>query len=173
MIDIYAAVERRRRLYRAVFLGITVLTLPFYCIGFALLGSSGGAGSRTPTATMTPIGANRTLTATNTRSPLVTSTLLPTNPGQPAPTTFFPTQPIVTIPIFPTSTTAPTLTVAPSATFTFTSPPSTNTQPPILPPTDTPQAATQTSVGPTNTFEPLPTEAEAATSEFPTLVPIP
>jgi hypothetical protein len=168
MIDIYAAVERRRRLYRAVFLGITVLTLPFYCMGFALLGSSGGVGGRTPTATMTPIGANRTLTATNTRSPLVTSTLLPTNPGQPPPTSFFPTQPGVTIPVFPTATTAPTLTTVPTLTFTFTPEPPTITQPPILPPTDTPIAP-----GPTNTFEPLPTEAEAATSEFPTLVPIP
>jgi len=169
MIDIYAAVERRRRLYRAVFLGITVLTLPFYCIGFALLGSSGG-GSRVPTATMTPIGANRTQTATNTRAPVITTTLLPTS-FNPQPTSFIP-QPTVFIPTFDPPTLAPTLTsVPPTLTFTFTPEPS-NTLPPILPPTDTLAAPTD-SIEPTETLPPLPTEALPATSEFPTLAPVP
>ena len=169
MIDIYAAVERRRRLYRAVFLGITVLTLPFYCIGFALLGSSPG-GNRLPTATITPIGANRTQTATQTRAPVTTTTLLPTS-AQQQPTSFIP-QPTVFIPTFNPPTLAPTLTsVPPTLTFTITPPPP-NTLPPILPPTDT-LTPTEFVVNPTDTLEPLPTDSLPATSEFPTLAPIP
>ncbi len=170
MIDIYAAVERRRRLYRAVFLGITVLTLPFYCIGFALLGSAGG-GSRQPTATITPIGANRTQTATHTRAPVTTTTLLPTS-VLPQPTSFIP-QPTVFIPTFEVPTLAPTLTSPPTfipePTFTDLPPTEPPTLPPILPPTDTPVPV----FDPTNTLEPLPTESIPVTSEFPTLAPIP
>src|SRR5262245_21203193 len=123
----FESVERRRRLLRTVLFLIILGTLPFYCLGFWLWGTSPARGAiqtETPTSTWTRIDSNTTLPRTlqPTMAPLFSQTtlspLLPT-PGQFIPV--FPTQPPVFIPtstqppvIIPTSTIAPTLTFPPT-----------------------------------------------------------
>jgi len=157
----FESVERRRRLLRMVLFLIILGTLPFYCLGGWLWGTSpdrGAIQTETPTGTWTPIGPNTTVTRTllPTITPLFSQTalspLLPT-PGQFFP--IFPTQPPVFIPtatqppvIIPTSTIAPTLTFPPTnpppPTITplpSATPPPTETPTVLLPPTDTPVSA--------------------------------
>jgi hypothetical protein len=158
----YEAIEKRRRNLRLVFMGIIVMTLPFYCIGFALWAT---APQQRPTdrvtLTITPI--DQTIRPSNTSLPTsiisgtatARTTLGPT-PGQfipqpPRATVFLP--PTGTFVIIPSSTTAPSLT--PFPTFA----PPTATPPPLLPtftpippqPTNTPPPQQ-----PTNTVPPPP-----------------
>ncbi|MGQ9887345.1 MAG: hypothetical protein ACUVSX_02530 [Aggregatilineales bacterium] len=122
----------RRNLRIALFL-VILATLPFYCVGFLLIGLPRERATPTLTATSTLPPAERTATPTlqPTNIPLATFTpispLLPTpgqfNPGGvvqpppvlvPSPTPFF--VPTATIPFIPPPTAAPTLTPFPTST---------------------------------------------------------
>ncbi len=121
-----------RRNLRIVLFLVILATLPFYCVGFLLIGLPQERATPTPTATSTLPPTERTATATllPTNIPLVTFTpispLLPTpgqfNPGGivpppvffPSPTPFF--FPTATIPFIPPPTAAPTLTPFPTST---------------------------------------------------------
>jgi serine/threonine-protein kinase len=168
MLDSASVLERRRQLLRFVLLGIIVLTIPFYCIGFFLWGTAPQLAPATQQATQgptnTPLGGERTLTviATSTIPLFGTSTqvLFPT-PGQ-----FFTPFPTAVQPatfVYLTPTLAPTLTVAPSSTPV---PTNTEVQPSLVPPTNTPQP-TNTTVPPTNTDIPATnTDIPTATDSF-------
>jgi hypothetical protein len=162
------SIERRRRTLRIIFMGIIVLTVPFYCVGFFLWATapSQGATNRL-TPTITPI--DQTLRPTTTLLPTSAALATMTAAGgtlRPTPGQYIP--PIIVTAAFssptpgsvfiPTSTTAPSLTPFPSSTpFIFPTP----TTAPLLPtftpipifPTNTPQPPP-----PTNTdTPPLPT----------------
>lgn len=150
--------ERRRNVLRSVLFVIIVGTIPFYCLGFWLWGTSPASRApqetSIPTASWTPIG--RDSQGTSILAPSITpfatgtfvSPLQPTpiqfNPVNPAPvaTSFIPPTafvPSATAVIIPTSTFAPTLTPIPTNTPI---PLPTNTlvptATPLPPPTDTP-----------------------------------
>lgn len=141
-------VEKRRRNLRIIFIGIILVTLPFYCAGILLWGTAPRNGIQ-DTASATP-----------------TNTELPTVPGQPsitplpitvgAVTDFAPTQfiPTVVAPTFaPPTLIAPTRFV--SATPTIFVPP-TATTPPPLPPSATPPIIIPPTSGLPTDFTPLP-----------------
>jgi hypothetical protein len=170
------AIERRRRRLRIILFGIILTTLPFYCLGFALLlpgalqqGLS-PQNTRTPTPTLTPIGLDVTITSTlqPTIAPIVSNT--PIDPLQPTPFQFIPptrVPPTLTFtPIFivtiPTSTPAPSLTLVPQQPTNTPVPAPSNT--PVPAPTDTPVPV------PTDTPVPLPTDTPLAP---PTETPLP
>lgn len=172
----FEAVERRRRLLRIIFMGIIVLTLPFYCVGFGLWATAPQQRSATRSAaTITPI--DQTLRPSNTPFPTSPALATMTAAGglQPTPGQFIP--PVITrlpsstpLPAFiPTSTTAPSLTPFPSATPfvfpTFTLPPLQPTFTPI--PSSTPFIPTSTPIIPTST-PPLPTNTEVPPPPSPT-----
>jgi hypothetical protein len=170
--------EQRRRVIRIVLFLIILSTMPFYCAGFLLWGTSQPAsfGAGTPLASSTPIGGNLTPTqtvATVTRLPL---TVTSSSPLQPTPLQFnpirppgggvAPTQPFVVPPtvFIPPATLAPTLTPFPTNP-----PPATFTPLPTEPPLPTvAPLPTNTTVPPTvappptdpPTIEPLPPTAE-------------
>lgn len=129
-MDAIAQVERRRRNLRIVFFGIIVATLPFYCAGLLLWGSSPQrnrpAATTLPASTVvltvttalptfTPFGQGVTIppTVTSIFGGNPTSILFPTQPTVILPP---PVVPTATAFIFPTLTPAPTLT--PPPTFT-------------------------------------------------------
>jgi hypothetical protein len=140
----FAAVDRRKRSLQVVLFLIILATLPFYCVGFILLGT---AETARPTPTLratTPAALTRTI---NTPTRIAFPSITPIggnggNPLLPTPSQFIPPVfPTVNLPptvIFPTATNYvfPTQTTAPSLT-----PIPTDTQ--SLPPT---QAATATSL---------------------------
>lgn len=151
---------RRRQLLRTVLFLIILGTIPFYCLGFWLWGTS--PASRTPretgvpTATWTPIGFDSRSTPITAPSvtPFMTSTFIsPLQPTpiqfNPVPTVFIPPTsfiPTSTAVIIPTSTQAPTLTPIPTDTPLPTNtpipsetplPPASDT--PLPPPSDTPE----------------------------------
>lgn len=157
-----------RRNLRIVLFLVILATLPFYCVGFLLIGLPQERITPVPTATSTLPPAERTATPTllPTNIPLVTFTpispLLPTprqfNPGGvvvppppvflPSPTPFF--FPTATIPFIPPPTAAPTLTPFPTSTPL---PQPTATTVPFFPTdTETP-TATATDVPPPPTVE--------------------
>jgi hypothetical protein len=129
-------VNNRRRNLRVVFFLIILATLPFYCAGIVLLGT-------TPRRPITPTPNTQTVRPTVTRvtnTPIVfpTSNLPTNNPLLPTPPQFVTaippivivTFPVATIPVFPTQiifTPAPSLTPIPSLTPFPTAEPITNT----------------------------------------------
>ncbi|HEX2905226.1 MAG TPA: hypothetical protein VHO69_00090 [Phototrophicaceae bacterium] len=162
--DDYQPVGQRRRILRIVLFVIILGTLPFYCLGTALLVTAPRNNSARQTsvpATMTPI---QNVRPTNTPFPTLGvratvtqfSPLKPTplqyNPGSgipiyPTATPFYVPPP--TVVIIPTNTTAPTLTPLPTQV-----PPTWTLLPTWTPlPTDPPLPTA------TNTEAPPPTEA--------------
>lgn len=128
----FEAIERRRRTLRIIFMGIIILTVPFYCVGFGLWATAPTQRSndRTP-ASITPI--DQTLRPTNTLLPTSAALATMTAAGgtlRPTPGQFLPPPVVVTLfasntpfVIIPTSTTAPSLTPFPSSTpFIFPTP---------------------------------------------------
>ena len=124
---------RSRHRIRSISLGIILITLPFYCLGFMIWGlsspSEGGqriqSSSATPEATHTPM----VFTATPTATPV------PTRPAPSATPFPIPQIPATARPFIPPSIPAPTATESPSATASL---PPTPTRRPLLPPTDLP-----------------------------------
>lgn len=120
---------RRRQNIRLVLFLIILATLPFYCVGFALWGFAPQSGGRTPTpsstvrATVTPL-ATRTpgglfptsgvATLISTPGQFIPPPVLPTFNGFATATFTFPTPPTLaptlTLPMFPTATSAPVIT---------------------------------------------------------------
>ena len=163
--EIIEAAARRKRIMRIVLFLIILSTLPFYCAGFLLWGTAGGAsrGTPTPFLTNTPLGGEVIPTSLPTVTPFsLTITVLA--PLQPTPLQFFsgggssggnggvvPTAYIQPTVYIPPPTQAPTLTPFP-------------TNPP--PPSSTPVPLPTEPPLPTNTPVPLPTDA-------PTDTPIP
>jgi hypothetical protein len=154
MLDAAAALNRRRQILRIVLMGIIVLTLPFYCLGFYLWGTAPQARpiATTQPASNTPLGgeqASLTPSPTSTIPLFATATLpLAPTPGQfiPLPTSVIPTSFVP-----PTATVAPSLTFPPTNTHTHT-PTATFTPPPTLvPPSDTPTATATLTATPTHT----------------------
>lgn len=158
----YRSIERQRRILRIVLFVIILGTLPFYCAGFLLLGTSGPqrAGNNTPLPSVTPL-QNAVRTTTPLPTPRLVLTVTQLSPLRPTPLQFnpipgvpvVPTSPIVIIPptvYIPPNTLAPTLTPFPTQV------------PPTAPPT-----ATET---PLPTDIPLPTDVP---TEIPTEVPPP
>src|SRR5688572_29030178 len=87
----FHAIEGRRRMLRLIFMGIIILTLPFYCVGFGLWATA--PAERSPnrlTATITPI--DQTLRPTNTLLPTsaALATMTARGPLQPTPGQFNP-----------------------------------------------------------------------------------
>ena len=171
--DVVGAAARRQRNMRIVLFVIILMTTPFYCIGFVLWGTARPSGATTrPTAAVsnTPIGGDVTATVgfpTVTPFGLTPSLLSPLQPTPlqfipipRQPTSFIPpTDTPFLVPIIPTDTLAPTLTLIPSAT-PF---PTATSQPSFTP-------------APTNTDAPVPTVAQPATDtplpfDNPTLEP--
>lgn len=126
-------IDTGRRNLRIVLFLVILATLPFYCVGFLLIGlPQDQRGTPTPTSTGTLPAAERTATPTllPTAIPLVSATpispLLPTpgqfTPGGGAPPVFIPSPtpififPSPTIPFIPPPTAAPTLTPFPTIT---------------------------------------------------------
>ena len=120
---------RRRQNIRLVLFLIILATLPFYCVGFALWGfapqSSGSTpppsstvrATVTPLATRTPGGLFPTsgvATLMNTPGQFIPPPVLPTFGSFATATFIFPTPPTLaptlTLPSFPTATTAPVIT---------------------------------------------------------------
>lgn len=174
----FTDIERQRRILRVVLFVIIVGTLPFYCAGFLLLGTSGQVRQRdtTPLPTSTLFqNARPTLTPFPTLRLAVTVTQL--SPLRPTPRQFNPgipivptSPPIIIVPptqvIIPTNTFAPTLTPFPTQVPPTEPPPATWTPLPTeVPPTaEPPTAEPPTAEPPTAeppTAEPLPTEAMA------------
>lgn len=160
-------IERRRRIIRVILFFIILSTMPFYCAGFLLWGTSrpAGAAARATLATNTPIGGDLTPTRLPSLTPLPL-TVTVASPLQPTPLQFnpirppgggggiAPTQPFVQPTVFiPSSTPAPTLTPFPTnpPPATFTPLP---TDPPL--PTNTPEPLPTDPPLPTETPEPLP-----------------
>lgn len=171
MLDSATTLERRRQLLRFVLLGVIVLTIPFYCIGFFLWGTAPQINPATQEATLgatnTPLGGELRLTVTATSTiPLFgtsTQVLAPT-PGQFVP---LPTSVLPPTFVYLTPTSAPTLTPIPTNTPTFTTLP-----PTLVPPSNTPvptntslptstntDIPTATTIPPTNTDIPTPTDS--------------
>jgi len=110
----------RRTILRSMLFFIILGTLPFYLLGFIVLGSGGSSNAETalteePTVTLTPLGADITETPTNTPTPTRDATSTQISPLQPTPLQFVPPTRIpptaTPIPIIiPTDTPAPTLT---------------------------------------------------------------
>ncbi len=139
-----AAADARRRTLRSIFIFIIIITLPFYCLGFLLWGTTPRPVAATPAATNTPISIG-------TQSQTMTNT--PSGPASVTPFTFvpvtsapFPTSaPFTSIPITRVLSPTPTLPLPPTAIPQPTQPPPpTNppppvaTEPPLLPASDTP-----------------------------------
>ncbi|MCA9914335.1 MAG: thrombospondin type 3 repeat-containing protein, partial [Anaerolineae bacterium] len=110
----------RRTILRSMLFFIILGTLPFYLLGFIVLGSSRGEAETTlteqPTVTLTPLGADLTATETPTLTPTSNATATQINPLQPTPIQFVPpTRVPATITPLPTAV-IPTDTPAPSLT---------------------------------------------------------
>lgn len=164
----FAAVERRRRNLRIVFVIITLGTLPFYCAGILLYLSAprpinpvGTPGSLTGIPTNTPLIVTTSppgFIPSNTPLGFATINIPPTQNPVVLPTYSFPSPAVLpTSVIVPIPTQAPTLTLFPSAT-PF--PSST----PLPPPSETPIPTW------TFTWTPTPTDTETAFVE-PTPIP--
>lgn len=176
MIDAIEAGERRNRLYRNIFLGTILITLPFYCLGFILWGMAprGDVIEDDIRPTNTIIGeGEETDIPTETRTQVTRTAIstLPPTPIQfnPVPTSFLPPTISSTTMIFPSATVAPTLTFAPTNTSI-----PTETWTSIPPPTNT-TAPTNTFV-PTNTTAPTETPTEIIIlppSDTPSIEPTP
>ena len=138
------AADARRRTLRSIFIFIIIITLPFYCLGFLLWGTTPRPVAATPVASNTPISiGTQSQTTTNT----------PSGPASLTPFTFvpvtlapFPTSaPFTSIPVTRILSATPTFIVLPTSTpFPTQPPPPTNppppvsTEPPLLPASDTP-----------------------------------
>lgn len=139
------AAEARRRTLRSIFIFIIIITLPFYCLGFLLWGTTPRPVAATPAPSATPGILPTADTATNTPSGPASITPFTFAPGTSAP---FPTSvPFTSIPVTRFLSPTPTFNVLPTATPLPTNPPApTNpppppsvfTEPPLLPASDTP-----------------------------------
>ncbi|HQW37018.1 MAG TPA: hypothetical protein PLJ62_11515 [Thermoflexales bacterium] len=140
--------EPRRRTTYSVLIGIILLTLPCYLIGFGLLFITQPAGNEQPTPTRPASTATALLAPSATLGAVLpTDVNIPTRTVAPLPTrTPVPTN---------TPSSTPTI-VTPTFTFTFTPTPSptvasspTPTTPPQTEATQTPAPATPTTQSPT------------------------
>ena len=157
----FTSIERQRRILRIVLFVIILGTLPFYCAGFLLLGTSPQQrlGNDTPLPSLTPL-QNAVRTNTPFPTPRLPLTITQLSPLRPTPLQFnpipgvpvVPTSPIVIVPptvFIPPNTAAPTLTPFPTQVPPTAVP--TVTETPL--PTDIPL--------PTATFTETPTETPA------------
>src|SRR5690554_3295610 len=87
-------IERRRRIIRIILFFIILSTMPFYCAGFLLWGTSGQTviNASTP-ATFTPIGGDQPPTRLPTLTPLPL-TVTVASPLRPTPLQFIPINPV-------------------------------------------------------------------------------
>ncbi|HEY84730.1 MAG TPA: hypothetical protein G4N96_06425 [Chloroflexi bacterium] len=165
--------EQKRATY-GLLLGVILLTIPCYCLGFMLLAASPEQNSKQPSATAPLVWTPRP-----TNSPIPNPTFTPyaaqpTNTLQPTPTQFFPTvvlpSPTPTFTVTPQP--SPTATNIPASTVT---PLPTNTASPTVtattPPTDTPTPTPTFTVTPTSTGAP-PTSTSTPSSTEPTPEPL-
>lgn len=162
-MDIVSSIDQRRRNLRIVLFIIIIATLPFYCAGILLWGTSPARNVQTtlgaPTSTLPPsTRATNTAVGAPSVTPIgfVTATRL--QPLLPTPGQFFP--PAVTrflsptAPLFPPTETSPFIpipTLAPTLTQAFVP---TNTSVPI--PTDTTIPLPSNTPQATNTTPPIP-----------------
>ncbi|MCK6577350.1 MAG: hypothetical protein L6Q98_04515 [Anaerolineae bacterium] len=161
-----AAVERRRRNLRIVFVIITLGTLPFYCAGILLYLSA--------PRPINPVGTPGSLTGIPTNTPLIVTTsppgFIPSNtPLGFATINIPPTQNPVVVPVYPTQGLPPTLVIVPIPTQA----PTLTLFPSATPfPSSTPLPPASETPIPTWTFTwtPTPTDTETAFVE-PTPIP--
>jgi hypothetical protein len=158
-------VEKRRRNLRIVLFVIILGTLPLYCLGFLLWGTS-PPPRNVRASTNPPVTAGFTIEASPTPNevlPSLTPFTFPTQNVVLPPSPYFPPavtrflSPTPTFYIFPTVTAAPTLTIAPSDT-----PLPSDTPIPI--PTDTPIPIPTDTPVPTDTTAPTVTDTPTETA---------
>lgn len=151
----HSSVERQRRILRIVLFVIILGTLPFYCAGFLLLGTSRQqrVADTTPLPSFTPL---QNVVRTNTPFPTlgIPVTVTQLSPLRPTPLQFNPGVPVV------------------PATQIFIPPPTVYIPPNTLAPTLTPfPTQVPPTVAPTATWTPLPTDIPLPTAEPPTAEP--